>query len=162
MALEDDIDFLDQIPTLHILGREVLRILAISAESIRVEGGDVLFEEGQPADGGYVVLNGAILLRSAREPKANESAMIARLGALIGETALLVDTIRPATATALETSTVLRIPRSVFLRTLEGEPGAAAALRKVISRRVRGVLDELDIVAPLFKVTNQPRDPNPR
>ncbi len=161
MALEDEIDFLDQIPILHILGREVLRILAISAESIRVEGGDVLFEEGQPADGGYVVLNGAIMLRSAREPKASE-ATIARLGALIGETALIVDTIRPATATAIETSTVLRIPRSVFLRTLEGEPGAAAALRKVISRRVRGVLDELDIVAPLFKVTDQPRDPNPR
>jgi CRP-like cAMP-binding protein len=161
MALEDDIDFLDQIPTLHILGRDVLRILAISAESIRVEGGEVLFEEGQPADGGYVVFNGAIMLRSAREPKASE-ATIARLGALIGETALIVDTIRPATATALETSTVLRISRSVFLRTLEGEPEAAAALRKVISRRVRGVLDELDIVAPLFKVTDQPRDPNSR
>ena len=30
MALEDDIDFLDRIPTLHLLGKDALRILAIS------------------------------------------------------------------------------------------------------------------------------------
>jgi CRP-like cAMP-binding protein len=149
MALEDDIDFLDRVPTLHILGREALRILAISAESIRIQGGEMLFEEGAPADSGYVVMQGAIMLQSTRDRTARDGA-IARPGMLIGEMALIVDSMRPATATAMESSMVLRISRSVFLRMLEGEPGAAEALRRMISKRVGAALDELDLVAPLF------------
>ena len=149
MALEDDIDFLDRVPTLHILGREALRILAISAESIRIQGGEMLFEEGAPADSGYVVMHGAIMLQSTRDRTARDGA-IARPGTLIGEMALIVDSMRPATATAMESSMVLRISRSVFLRMLEGEPGAAEALRRMISKRVGAALDELDLVAPLF------------
>jgi CRP-like cAMP-binding protein len=149
MTIEDDINFLARVPTLHILGREALRILAISAESIRVQGGETLFEEGEPADSGYVVMHGAIMLQSTRERTARDGA-IARPGTLIGEMALIVDSTRPATATAMEPSTVLRISRGVFLRMLEGEPGAADALRRMISQRVGAVLDELDLVAPLF------------
>ena len=149
MSIEDDIDFLDRVPTLHILGREALRILAISAESIRVQGGETLFEEGEPADGGYVVMHGAIMLQSARERTKHDGA-IARPGTLIGEMALIVDGMRPATATAMESSTLLRISRGVFLRMLEGEPGAADALKRMISQRVSAALDELDLVAPLF------------
>ena len=149
MTIEDDINFLDRVPTLHILGQEALRILAISAESIRVQGGEMLFEEGEPADSGYVVMHGAIMLQSTRERTARDGA-IARPGSLIGEMALIVDSTRPATATAMESSMLLRISRGVFLRMLEGEPGAADALRRMISQRVSAALDELDLVAPLF------------
>ncbi|HVT55871.1 MAG TPA: Crp/Fnr family transcriptional regulator, partial [Xanthobacteraceae bacterium] len=60
MALEDDIAFLDRIPTLHLLGKDALRLLAISVETIKLARGDILFEEGQPADGGYIVVSGEI------------------------------------------------------------------------------------------------------
>ena len=46
MTLEDDIAFLDRIPTLHLLGKEALRLLAISVETIKLARGDILFEEG--------------------------------------------------------------------------------------------------------------------
>jgi CRP-like cAMP-binding protein len=59
------------------------------------------------------------------------------------------------TATAREPSTVIRIPRSLFLKMLEGYPDAAERLREDILRRaedssrdiskVRGVLDAVDI-----------------
>jgi CRP-like cAMP-binding protein len=39
------------------------------------------------------------------------------------------------TATALEPSTVLRIPRGLFLKMLEGYPEAAARLRDILARR---------------------------
>ena len=161
MAIEDDIAFLDCVPTLHILGREVLRILAISTESLHIRGGDNLFEEGEPADGGYVVLDGAIMLRSVRDRSAGE-AVVARPGTLIGEMALIVETSRPATATAMESSTVLRFPRTVFLRILEGEPGAAETLRRMISQRVETTIGELDLVLPLFEGSDGPREPDLR
>lgn len=149
MALEDDIGLLDRLLTLHALGRDALRILAISSEQVRLEDGEVLFEEGERADGGYVVIAGAIQLQSSRD-RTDEDILIAQPGALIGETALVVDTARPATAIAVESTVVLKIARSTFLRVLEDEPRAADALRKVIAERVEAALNDLDLALPLF------------
>ena len=159
MALEDDIGLFDRLPTLHVLGVDALRILAISSEQVRLEDGEVLFEEGERADGGYVVVAGAIQLQSSRD-RTDEDILIARPGMLIGETALVVDTIRPATAIAVEPTAVLKIARTTFLRVLEGEPQAADALRKVIAERVEAALNDLDLALPLFvESSDGPRAP---
>lgn len=148
MALDDDIVFLGRIATFRVLGREAMRIIAISAQPLELHGGEQLFEEGEPADGGYVVVQGAVELKSVGDRGGGST--VARAGTLIGETAMIVDTLRPAAATALEPTTLLRVPRSVFLRTLEGEPGAAMALRDMMASRLRSTLSDLDLVAPLF------------
>jgi CRP-like cAMP-binding protein len=150
MALEDDIEFLGRIPTLHLLGAEALRILAISVETIRLLRGEILFEEGQPADGGYVVVDGELVLQNANDRKGEEPIK-ARRGTLIGETAMIAETLRPSTAIASESTIVFRIPRVVFIRILEGEPQAATALRRLIGTRVARVMQDLDIVRPLFE-----------
>jgi CRP-like cAMP-binding protein len=157
MALEDDIDFLDRIPTLHFLGKDALRILAISVETIRLGRGDILFEEGQPADAGFVVVNGSIVLQQSGET-ARDDAVTARRGSLIGETAMIVETVRPSTAIALESSILFRIPRVVFVRILEGEPQAATALRRLIAARVGRIVADLDLVLPLFEDTDETRE----
>jgi CRP-like cAMP-binding protein len=157
MALEDDIDFLDRIPTLHLLGKDALRILAISVETIRLARGDILFEEGQPADAGFVVVNGSIVLQQSGDT-ANDDAITARRGSLIGETAMIVETVRPSTAIALESSILFRIPRVVFIRILEGEPQAATALRRLIAARVGRIVADLDLVLPLFESSDETRE----
>jgi len=157
MALEDDIDFLDRIPTLHLLGKDALRILAISVETIRLARGDILFEEGQPADAGFVVVNGSIVLQQSGET-ARDDAVTARRGSLIGETSMIVETVRPSTAIALESSILFRIPRVVFVRILEGEPQAATALRRLIAVRVGRIVADLDLVLPLFEGTDETRE----
>ena len=126
MSIEDDIRFFEQVSTLALLGREPLRILAIGAESRYVHGGDVLFRRGESADAAYVVQEGSF--RLAPETQA-EAGVTVGPGALIGEMALLTETTRPVTATALEPSTVIRIPRTLFLKMLEGYPEAAVRLR---------------------------------
>ena len=157
MALEDDIDFLDRIPTLHLLGKDALRILAISVETIRLGRGDILFEEGQPAEGGFVVVNGSVVLQQAGDT-AGDDAITARRGSLIGETAMIVETVRPSTAIALESSILFRIPRVVFIRILEGEPQAATALRRLIAARVGRIVADLDLVLPLFDGSDETRE----
>lgn len=148
MSLDEDIVFLGRIPTFRVLGREAMRILAISAQTIELSGGEQLFEEGEPADGGYVVVYGSVELRSVGE--SNIGTVVARKGSLIGETTLIVHAMRPATATALETTRLMHIPRSVFLRMLEGEPEGTRALRDMIESRLKSTLDDLDTVVPLF------------
>jgi CRP-like cAMP-binding protein len=150
MAIEDDIAFLDRIPTLHLLGKEALRLLAISVETIKLSRGDILFEEGQPADGGYIVVSGELVLQNANDRKGEEPTK-ARRGTLIGETALIAETGRSSTAIATESTIVFRVPRVVFVRILEGEPQAATALRRLIASRLARVMNDLDLVRPLFE-----------
>jgi CRP-like cAMP-binding protein len=149
MTIEDDIAFFERVPTLGLLGRDALRILAIGAESRYVHSGEVLFSLGDEADAGFVIQEGSFRLSSGlSDPDAN---MVVGRGTLIGEIALLAETTRPATATALEPSTVLRIPRGLFLKMLDGFPAAARILRDLLATRsaqatteiynVRGILD---------------------
>jgi CRP-like cAMP-binding protein len=149
MSIEDDIAFLERVPTLALLGREALRIIAIGAESQYLHDGNVLFTQGETADAGYVVQEGSLSLASAR---SGDEALTAGPGTLLGELALLIETKRPVTATAREPSTVIRIPRTLFLKMLEGYPDAARRLQdNILTRtdhatremyRVRSLLDD--------------------
>jgi CRP-like cAMP-binding protein len=132
MTIEDDIGFLERVPTFRLLGRGALRILAIGAESRYVQAGQMLFTAGEDADGAYVVQQGSFNLLPDRLRSAE---IIAGPGTLLGEAALLAETKRPATATAREPSTVIRISRSLFLKMLEGYPDAAIRLRDLIASR---------------------------
>ncbi len=155
MSIEDDISFLERVPTLSLLGREALRILAIGAESRYVHDGDVLFREGEVADAGYVVQEGAFTLASGNA-RIGSAPMAVGPGALIGELALLTETVRPATATATEPSSVIRIPRKLFLKMLEGYPDAARRLREVIALRATQAMHEIANVRPAFDVAAKP------
>jgi CRP-like cAMP-binding protein len=143
MSLEDDIAFLEQVPTLALLGRSALRILAIGAESRTVPSGAVLFYAGDLADGGYVVQEGSFMLEPDR-PGKHSTETIVGPGTLLGELALVTDTVRTATATAQEPSVVLRIPRMLFVKMLEGYPEAARSLREAMAARVSEWSRELE------------------
>jgi CRP-like cAMP-binding protein len=152
MTIEDDIAFLERVPSFAILGRDALRILAIGAESRYVHGGEVLFTVGDPADAGYVIQDGSFTLKTDNTP-SNSAEMTVTRGALLGELALLTETTRPVTATAAEPSTVIRVPRSLFLKMLEGFPDAARRLRDYIATRTnQAAKDMIDV-----RVTLEPR-----
>jgi CRP-like cAMP-binding protein len=155
MSIEDDISFLERVPTLSLLGREALRILAIGAESRYVHDGDVLFREGEVADAGYVVQEGSFTLSSGNA-RMGIGPVTVGPGALIGELALLTETVRPATATATEPSSVIRIPRKLFLKMLEGYPDAARRLREVIALRATQAMHEIANVRTAFDVGAKP------
>src|SRR5262245_24794792 len=118
MTIDDDIAFFERVPTLGPLGRGALRILAIGADSRYVHSGEVLFNAGELADAAFVVQEGSFALRE-KDAEVIDAVRVGP-GTLLGELALITDTRRPATATALEPSTVLRIPRALFMKMLDG------------------------------------------
>ena len=130
MTIEDEIAFLEQVPFFRRLSGGALRSLAIAAESYAVQPGEVLFTAGDAADGAYVIQQGSVSLK----PERGEE-IIAGPGTLLGETALLTQTTRPATATAREPSTLLRVSRSTFLKILDSYPEAAQRLRELFVSR---------------------------
>jgi CRP-like cAMP-binding protein len=132
MTIEDDIAFLERVPVLGCLGAPALRILAIGTESYSVQAGQVLFAAGDVADCAYIIQQGSFGLRPQRP---GDSEIAAGPGTLLGESALLTEALRPATATAGEDSIVLRISRAMFLKMLESFPDAAQRLRELIASR---------------------------
>jgi CRP-like cAMP-binding protein len=152
MSIEDDIAFLASVPTLSLLGGEALRIVAIGADSRFLDEGEVLFREGEKADGAYVVHVGTIRLVSERDAPGLEPMTVGS-GALLGELALFTETTRPVTATAHESSVVLRIPRSLFLRMLEGFPETARRLRETMAARAVQIMRDVHGVREVFDVS---------
>ncbi len=147
MGIEEDIASIERVPSLRMLGRTALRILAIGAETRSFAAGDVLFSAGETSDCGYIVQDGSFALQPAAR---GVREMIAGPGTLLGELALIAETKRPATATAREPSTVIRISRSLFLKMLEGYPEAAHILREQIARRAGAAVAEMaDVRAKL-------------
>jgi CRP-like cAMP-binding protein len=132
MTIEDDIAFLERVPLLKRLGANALRILAIGTESYSLDAGEVLFSPGEGADCAYVIQHGSFTLQPDRP---GEPETIAGSGALLGETALIVESQRLETAIAREESIVLRISRAMFLKMLESNPEAAQRLREMFAAR---------------------------
>ncbi len=153
MGIEDDILFIERVPTLRALGRDALRILAIGAESRYVHKGEVLFMAGEAADSGFVIQEGSFRLEGASK-QAGE--LIVGPGTLLGELALICEIRRPATATANEPSTVIRISRSLFLKMLEGYPHAANVLRDQIVTRAQYALKEMSDVRSILDTSQTP------
>jgi CRP-like cAMP-binding protein len=138
MSIEDDVALLDRVPTLRLLGTAALRMLAIGSEQRDVARGDLLFNEGDDADAGFIVQRGAFLIEDGAGAE-----MVASPGALIGELALVVAMLRPSTATALEHSSVIRITRSLFQRVLESDPAAARRLRDEFASRTSQIASDM-------------------
>lgn len=147
MALDDDIALLARVPLFASLGSEPLRLLAFSAESRVLRAGDILFKEGQAADSGYVVVDGSLVLANS----GGLTERIAGVGSLLGEIALIVETLRPATATARDPASVLRIPRSLFRRVLTEFPDAALRVHEDFREKMRATTADLNRVGRLFE-----------
>ena len=138
MSIDDDVALLERVPTLRLLGRASLRMLAIGSEQRDVPRGDLLFQQGDDADSGFVVQRGAF-----RIDDDTGAEMIVGPATLLGELALVHAMRRPSSATALEYSTVIRITRSLFQRVLESDPAAARRLRDEFVTRTSQIASDI-------------------
>jgi CRP-like cAMP-binding protein len=138
MSIEDDVALLERVPTLRLLGTDALRMLAIGSEQRNVARGDLLFNEGDDADAGFIVQRGAFRIENGAGAET-----VAGPGALIGELALVVAMQRPSTATALEHCSVIRVARSLFQRVLESDPAAARRLRDEFAGRTSQIASDI-------------------
>jgi CRP-like cAMP-binding protein len=154
MTIEDDIAFLQQVPILGRLGADALRILAIGAESYSVGADQVLFTAGDAADCAYVIQQGSFTLKPQRQGDAD---VIAEPGTLLGETALLAETVRPVTAVAREQSAVLRVSRTMFMKMLESYPEAAQRVRDMIASRADQWAREMENIRAVLARGTGPR-----
>jgi CRP-like cAMP-binding protein len=108
----------------------------------------ILFSQGDAAEAVFYIQSGQVKL-SVVSPQGKE-AVVAMLdgGAFFGESCLAGQTVRPATATAVEDSRLVRIDKEVMIHLLHEEPAFSELfLTHLLSRNIR--LQE-DVVDHLF------------
>jgi signal transduction histidine kinase len=130
------------------------RALAEYAEEISYNDQTVLFDEGDPSDSFYILLEGRVELSKRGEGDRQVVIEIVQAGEYFGEMGILDDSPRSARATSRGPSRLARIPASPFLRILHQEPARASLhffnellghLRKSNERVVRGTVHEEEI-----------------
>ena len=77
MTIEDEIRTLQQIPMFRDLDASKLKLMAFAGQRITCRKGDLLFEEGDPPDAVYIILDGEVDV--VRTGPAGE-VVLARLG----------------------------------------------------------------------------------
>ena len=125
MSIEDDITFFEGVPTLRMLGRTALRILAIGAESRYVHDGEQLFKADDATDCGYVVQEGSFTLK-AEQPSRTPEIVAGRIRA--GLKFVPADKLVPAPDCGMK-----YMPRGLAFAKLKALADGAALVRSELS-----------------------------
>ncbi|GHE54824.1 hypothetical protein GCM10019059_12670 [Camelimonas fluminis] len=139
MSLDQDVAVLARMPALRGFEPDALRLLAFAATHATFQPGDLLFEAGAVAEGAVAILSGRVILADL----ALDIRAEAGPGDLLDEMAMYVDTERAVRAEAVETATVMVLPRDMVRRVLVEFPASAAAVRDSLSGRLDQLSDEI-------------------
>jgi CRP/FNR family transcriptional regulator len=130
----------------ELLGRSALfsgltaRDVDLLAEVARPKGlrkGEVLFLQGDPAEGFYVVGEGQLKVFQLSLAGREQILHVVGPGESVAEAALFGRRTYPASAQALERTGVFFFPREAFARLLASRPGLALNLIAAMAQRLR-------------------------
>ena len=100
---------------------QIFQELDIKGELVSVDLGTVVFNQGQPGDGFYIVLSGRLRVLKEDEEGQSETVGYLYAGDHFGEGALLTGKRHRATVRAAEDSEVLRIKSEDFQRAIKND-----------------------------------------
>ncbi len=143
MSLDADIRLLGKVRLFAGFGPDHLRLLAFGAEARTLGVGTRLYRQGSLSDGGYVIVRGNIELMSG----LNDTLISSHgPGSLIGEMALISETMNAASAVATENTEILKISRALFHRMLNEYPELAVLLQKRIAEEAAEFTSKLEVI----------------
>jgi CRP/FNR family cyclic AMP-dependent transcriptional regulator len=108
----------------------------------------ILFSQGDTTDAVFYIQAGKVKVTVLSEHGKEAVVAILERGAFVGESCLVGQIIRTATATTLEDSRILRIDKAVMLRLLQEQPEFASAFMTYLLRHSIRVQE--DLVDQLF------------
>ncbi|MGH2379193.1 MAG: cyclic nucleotide-binding domain-containing protein, partial [Candidatus Limnocylindria bacterium] len=126
-------ELLRAVPFFRDLDRVAIARLAGALEEVRVRKGQVLFREGDPADGLYLVERGDLIITIRSEDDVEVGAF--GPGESFGELGLLLAR-RTATARAASDASLWRLPRSSFEALVRDQTDVALAVAGAVADRL--------------------------
>jgi CRP-like cAMP-binding protein len=108
----------------------------------------ILFSQGDRTDAVFYIKAGKVKVTVVSEHGKEAVVAILERGAFLGESCLVGQTVRTATATTLEDSQILRIEKPVMLRLLQEQPRFAEAFMSYLL--MHSIRVQEDLVDQLF------------
>ena len=123
------------VPLFRELNRRELQQVARLLDIRPYSKGEVVFEQGAAGDGVYVVLKGRVAAMQ-KDGEDGEQVLLSQFesGSFFGETALLKDAPRTASAVAEEDSRLALFPRDALLQLADQRPHLGVKLANQLSR----------------------------
>ena len=110
---------------------EIFHVAQITEEK-RIAAAEALYNEGDPGDSLYIVVDGSVRVHIGSQELA-----VFKKGDALGEMALFDSLPRSATATALQDTTLLRISREQFFDVMTTRMEIMQSIVRTLSLRVR-------------------------
>jgi len=135
------LDLLDSVPVFESLNTKELKKISKILHQRSWQAGELILEEGRPGIGMHIILKGSVEIREITDD--HDTIQLAQLGAgdFFGEQALLDDSPRTATITAVETCITFGFFRPDMLEIVESDPRLGLKilthLAKILSIRLR-------------------------
>jgi CRP/FNR family transcriptional regulator len=128
-------ELLKDVPVLGDLPAQDMAVLAESAEVRKLIRGAPLFQEGQPAEGLFVVRTGEIKLVKGGKDGREQILYLARPGRPIAEGVRFDGGLYPASAVAMRAASALLITNNTLARLGEERPNVMRAVVDLRARR---------------------------
>ena len=122
------------VPMFRVLGQEQIARLERHLEEKHLGSNEIVFRQGDPCDGVYVVAHGGVVIRSETPGRPVERIRDLRPGEVFGETAALLGTPRPFAARTVGETVLWRIPHEMVWE-LVTAPALEALLPSLMTRR---------------------------
>ena len=142
MSLEQEVEFIRNVPILSDLAKSAQKMLCFTSERITFEPGQVVFRQGDFADSAYVVIEGSVEI-SVSTTRGSRPINTVNQHGIIGEAGILGDMPRSASATAMTRLETLRIIKDVFRKVIYGNPDAALRLTSILAQRLANTTMQL-------------------
>ena len=148
MAALNPVETLRRVPFFAVLPEGELKALAGHCVLRRLAKDEMLFAEGDACEGLFVVQAGAIKLFKMAENGREQVLVIERAGSTVAELPLFDGGSFPASAAALEDSTLLFLPKREFLDLCRHNSGVTFAVIRTLAWRFRymtSLVEELSL-----------------
>ena len=148
MSALDPLETLRRVPFFAVLPLEELKVLAGHCMARRLLKDEILAGEGDPCDGLFVVQAGAVKLFKMAENGREQILVIERAGSTVGELSVFDGGNFPASAVAVEDSTLLFLPKREFLELCQRNSEVAFAVIRSLAWRFRylaSLVEELSL-----------------
>ncbi|MBI1982892.1 MAG: Crp/Fnr family transcriptional regulator [Acidobacteria bacterium] len=144
----EPVDTLRRVPFFAVLPADELKALAGHCIVRRIARDEILFAEGESCEGLYVVQSGAVKLFKMADTGREQVLVIERAGSTVAELPLFDGGNFPASAAAVENSTLLFLPKREFLDLCRHNSEVAFAVIRTLAWRFRymtSLVEELSL-----------------
>ena len=111
-------------------------ILGVAAEKT-AKSGEMIFFDGDPADGFYMVAEGMVKIYKLSPNGKEQILHMFGPGEPFGEVPVFAGGVFPANAEAVKNSTIIFFPREKFVTLINEKPSLALSMLAILSKRLR-------------------------